>query len=188
MENNSIAEQDKLSSDALLYVLNDPSLDRDAFEVQLADDMVLGEMVSEAARWVFDIKSLGAISCQTGKVSVASPVSAEAASPSVCPSWIWICALAASIAMVAGVSWRFGRIGSNDQKLTANVVNAWADLQSEMGDSNDPYLDSRSKAVFVPETELMLEENEVAHDSDLPTWLVAATVAMAPVQDAEVIQ
>lgn len=166
--------------EAMLYVLNDPFLDRDEYEQRLASDPLLGESVAEAVGLLQDIKAVSA-SHTKPVVTVAVPLSAQRA-PVV--FWQWSISIAASIAMIAYVGWQSFVFERNNHNQLANVVNAWSDLHQL--DGLDNVEDAKLRSVGL-ESELMLEADEVL-DEDVPDWLISATVAPVAVSVGETIQ
>jgi len=166
--------------EAMLYVLNDPALDRDEYEQRLANDPVLGESVAEAAGLLQDIKS---VSGSHTKPMVTTAVSASAQRTPVA-FWSWSISIAASIALIACVSWQFSVFEQNTHNQLANVVNAWSDLQQP--DGHDPAEDVKLRSVGL-ESELTSGSEEVP-DEDVPDWLISASIATVAVSIGEAIQ
>lgn len=168
--------------EAMLYVLNDPFLDRDEYEQRLASDPLLGESVAEAVGLLQDIKAVS-VSHNKPVVTVAVSSSASAQRTPVA-FWQWSIAIAASIAMIAYVGWQFFVFERNNHNQLASVVNAWSDLHQL--DGLDNFEDAKLRSVGF-ESELMLEAEEVL-DEDVPDWLISATVAPVAVSAGETIQ
>lgn len=166
--------------EAMLYVLNDPFLDRDEYEQRLASDPLLGESVAEAVGLLQDIKAVSA-SHTKPVVTVTVPLSAQRAPVAF---WQWSISIAASIAMIAYVGWQSFVFERNNHNQLANVVNAWSDLHQL--DGLDNVEDAKLRSVGL-ESELMLEADEVL-DEDVPDWLISATVAPVAVSVGETIQ
>lgn len=176
--------------EAMLYVLNDPALDRDEYEQRLANDPVLGESVAEAVGLLQDIK---AVSGSHTKPMVTIAVSSNAQRTPVA-FWPWSISIAASIAMMAFVGWRsfvFERNNRNQlanvqlaNAQLANVVNAWSDLQQLDGLDNAE--DAKIRSVGL-ESELSPGTEEVP-DEDVPDWLISASIATVAVSIGEAIQ
>lgn len=171
--------------EAMLYVLNDPALDRDEYEQRLANDPVLGESVAEAVGLLQDIK---AVSGSHAKPMVTIAVSSSAQRTPVA-FWFWSISIAASIALIACVGWRFFVFERNNHNQLANVqlanvVNAWSDLQQLDGLDNAE--DAKLRSIGL-ESELSPGTEEVL-DEDVPDWLISASIAPVAVSIGEAIQ
>jgi hypothetical protein len=176
--------------EAMLYVLNDPALDRDAYEQRLANDPVLGQSVAEAVGLVQDIQ---AVSGSHTKPMVTIAVSSSAQRTPIA-FWPWSISIAASIALIACVGWRFFVFEQNNHNQLANaqlanaqlanVVNAWSDLQHL--DGLDIAEDAKLRSVGL-DSELSPGTEEVL-DEDVPDWLISASIASVTVSIGEAIQ
>ena len=191
--------------EAMLYALNDPALDRDEYEQRLANDPVLGESVAEAVGLLQDIQ---AVSGPHTKPMVAIAASSSDQRTPVA-FWPWSISIAASIALIACVGWRFFVFERNNHNQLANVqsanvqsanvqsanvqsanvqlanvVNAWSDLQQLDGLDNAE--DAKLRSVGL-ESELSPGTEEVL-DEDVPDWLIAASIATVTVSIGEAIQ
>ncbi len=166
--------------EAMLYVLNDPALDRDEYEQRLANDPVLGESVADAVGLLQNIK---AVSGSHTKPMVTIAVSSSAQRPPVA-FWPWSISIAASIALIACVGWRFFVFERNNHNQLANVVNAWSDLQQLDGLDNAE--DAKLKSVGF-DSELSPGTEEVL-DEDVPDWLISASIVTVAASIGEAIQ
>jgi hypothetical protein len=166
--------------EAMLYVQNDPFLDRDEFEQRLADDPALGESVAEAVGLLQDIRSL----CATQTRPVVTVAGSSHAQQMPVAFWQWSISIAASTALIAYVSWQYFVFERNNHNQLANVVNAWSDLHQL--DGLDNVEDAKLRSVGL-ESELTPEADEVL-DEDFPDWLISATVAPVAVSAGETIQ
>jgi hypothetical protein len=71
MENNQQQiDHSQLSLDALLYALNDPSLDRESFESRLFEDPSLAEWVADAVVLAQTLKALQSVSSNSEHTSI----------------------------------------------------------------------------------------------------------------------
>jgi hypothetical protein len=171
--------------EAMLYVLNDPALDRDEYEQRLANDPVLGESVAEAVGLLQDIKSVsGSHTKPMVTIAVSSGTQRTPAA-----FWPWSISIAASIALVACLGWRLFFFEQNNHNQLANVqlvnvVNAWSDLQQLDGLDNAE--DAKLRSVGL-ESELTPGTEEVL-DEDVPDWLISASIATVAVPIGEAIQ
>ena len=180
MKNKTPNNPSKYLFDAMLYVLNDPALDRDEFEQRLASDPVLCESVAEAVGLFQDIKSVNG-SCAKPMVTVCVSSSTQRTPVAF---WQWSISIAASIALIAYIGWQsFVFEGGNHNEL-ANVVNAWSDLQRF--DELDHAEDSKLRLIGL-ESELSAGAEEVS-DDEVPDWLILATIATVAVSIGETIQ
>ena len=176
--------------EAMLYALNDPALDRDEYEQRLANDPVLGESVAEAVGLLQDIQAVGG--SHTKPMVTIAVSSSDQQTP--VAFWPWSISIAASIALIACVGWRFFVFERNNHNQLANVqsanvqlanvVNAWSDLQQLDGLDNAE--DAKLRSVGL-ESELSPGTEEVL-DEDVPDWLISASIATVTVSIGEAIQ
>lgn len=167
---------------AMLYLLEDPSLDRVAFEARLADDPQLGEILAQA---VTTFLSLRAVSFESEAVARnSSQVSASGSVARGVPqyrSWQFVSVLAASLLIAVFLGWQtlFSiRSGSNENG-SSRVVLAWGDLQIDALDIQGAHETVDS------EMEYSLTRNELFVENDVPEWLVMAATDAAEGFDTE---
>ena len=86
--------------DAMLYLLDDPALDRDAFEARLANDVQLAEILAEA---VSVFQSLQKVEFELEKQSMARTAHASVYSYH---RWQSIPAMAASLLVFGYIGWQ----------------------------------------------------------------------------------
>lgn len=171
--------------EAMLYVLNDPVLDRDEYEQRLANDPVLGESLAEAVGLLQNIKAdSGSHTKPMVTIAVSSIDQRKPAA-----FWPGSISIAASIALMAFVGWRsfvFERNNRNQlaNVQLANVVNAWSDLQQH--DGLDIAEDTKLRSVGL-DSELSPGTDEVL-DTDVPDWLISASIVPVAVSIGEAIQ
>ena len=162
--------------DAMLYLLDDPALDRDAFEARLANDAQLAEILAEAVT-VFQ-------SLRTVEFASRNQVMARSTHASVYSyrKWQSMAVIAASMLIFGFLGWQTiqsNRIHSNEIALS-NVVWAWGELQTD----NSAFQLSRD--IGDNDFENTLAMLEPTTDSDVPEWLVLATTANVDgIQDLE---
>jgi len=188
-----------LHLDAMLYLLEDPSLDRDAFEARLENDSQLAEILSESVTTFQSLESFESL--KSVKSFTHHPVQHI---PAPCnhrtnrhnrhPSWNLATSIAASIGFIGLLSWMIFEtnriqsveLASSPQNSVAlrNVVSAWSDLQldsdSALGTKGYPLNDSLNDSLNDPnysEEELALVTHEPFSQKDVPEWLVMATAA-----------
>ena len=162
--------------DAMLYLLDDPALDRDAFEARLANDSQLAEVLAEA---VTVFQSLQSVEFAPQKQVIAQAAqAAQAAHASVYSyrKWQTVAVIAASLLILGFIGWQTiqsiqsNRTHSNEIALN-NVVWAWGELQTDDSDSQT------SRDVGDSDFENTLSMLEPTCDSDVPEWLVLVTAA-----------
>jgi len=175
-----------LHLDAMLYLLEDPSLDRDAFEARLENDSQLAEILAESVTTFKSLKSLTHHSVQ----HISATCNHRTKRHNRHPSWSLATSIAASIGFIGLLSWMVFEtnriqpieLASLPQNSVAlrNVVCAWSDLQldseSTLGSSGDSLNDSLNGPTY-SEEELALVTHEPFSQKDVPEWLVMATAA-----------
>ena len=153
-------------TEAMLYLLEDPTFDGAAFEARLADDPQLGEILAQAVTTFYLLQAVkfdSTVVPQTFVTRSGSPFEVSYR------QWQAISVIAASILMAGFLGWQslFSiRSGSNEMGLT-NVVVAWGDLQSDA-------LDLESRDVSDIDLENALAMTDLTPESDVPEWLVMA--------------
>lgn len=192
MNRNDFNEAD-LRMQAILYLLDDPSLNAVEFEARLADDDGrLSEILAEA---VVELEGLRAAQQVIASRS-GSPAVVQTVSPTHVPTpanWTWITALAAGIALAAFIGFRsmrptpdtpddlvagvddatFNMTEPSDLHLEPFVVHSmiseWAHLQVQGNSERPAFVGS------IPESELAWSQtSEVIADREVPDWLVLA--------------
>jgi hypothetical protein len=164
-------------TEAMLYLLEDPALDRAAFEARLADDPQLGEILAQAVSALYSLQAVHFDSAVASQASLVRNVS-----PVVAPDRQWqsISVIAASILLAGFLGWQtlFSiRSGSNELGLN-NVVVAWGDLQSDA-------LDIQARDVVDIDLENTLAVTDLSPESDVPEWLVMAATDTSEDYDSE---
>jgi hypothetical protein len=164
------SDESQMHLEAMLYLLNDPVLDRQAFEARLLNEPQLGEVLANAVDFFHGLQSVEFES----NPKEGSDVARLALSDSSSLQWLFFPVLAASLFLACFVSWQ-----AFDLMQTANsnpasrvslnsVVLAWGDLQLESEEpvsvqetSDGDLASSSSDTDFFAETEV-------------PDWLVLA--------------
>lgn len=148
----------------LLYVTNDASLDRAAFESQFESDPDLCEKISEAVLLIEKIRQSGS-NGQSDKTVLIPPLARPADVSSFYRSWNGIVLLAASIAILTvAASWVLWTQGSLAIRNDARMLVAWADLHCTAN-------------CFAELTEDLADVSDIDDDSEFPEWLITATLA-----------
>ena len=181
-------DESQLHLDAMLYVLDDPTLDRAAFEARLEGDCRLAEILAEAVAMFELTREISWRENSSSAPSTTDPHNASLPESSLPESslpessryessrydWRSVAAffvLAASF-LISVVGWNtFKREPPGVASLDDldNVVLAWGELQSELAD----YQPIRNAGEYDPETTLAFLD---AVDEDgVPEWLVLAT-------------
>jgi hypothetical protein len=173
-------DEDSDFSDAMLYALNDPLLDRDAFEKRLANHPELCDQVAEA------VEILDQIRCAGGVPSLAASVSRSR--PTDLPVWNWVVVTAASLALIAGLGWAVWKPYDSEQVAVGKVLEAWAAIQNDPGDSYGLLDDSRGTRSDYSYSENSWFPSDDDDSDALPEWLIAATAAHESTLAGEAVQ
>ena len=165
--------ESQLHLEAMLYLLDDAALDREAFEARLANDPRLGEILAQS---VTVFQSLESINFDSQTIVRATHVSRRAYR-----SWMSLATIAASLLLVSFLGWQtLHSIRSGSTEIAAsstengfliNVVWAWGELKADdpdaqllrdVGDGDGEF--ENTLAMLDPFTE-----------REVPEWLVLAT-------------
>ena len=182
----------------MLYVLEDPALDRDSFEARLADDVRLGEILAIAVEMLHAMRSTDPESLApvyfdvpTVRTFTESPTG-SIASESVPYSWLGLVSLAASILLVGFLGWKSfqafapSMVGTErgssanrslsqtngDTELFKNVVWAWGEVRNGQ---HEPLL---AQYISMTEGDVALASCDSVCENDVPEWLVLATATI----------
>ena len=164
-------------TEAMLYLLEDPALDRGAFEARLADDPQLGEILAQAVSTLYSLQAVNFDSAVVSQASLLRNLSHDGAPYRQLQS---ISVIAASILLAGFLGWQtfFSiRSGSNELGLN-NVVVAWGDLQSDA-------LDIQARDAVDIDLENALAVTDLSPESDVPEWLVMAASVTLEDYDSE---
>ena len=181
MTTNSNTNQSELQWNIDRYLLDDPTLDREAFEQQMLADTSLAEQVAAS---VLNMQLL-AQAVSTIKPTPVAPASSPSAAPLVVPVTdrssmhrpaLWLMFTSAVLLIVAISSWQFRRFSSDDQ--LARIADNWNAIETlSATESLDLVLASDSSDVltseattFTPQT----SEDSGAESSEQSDWLVEA--------------
>jgi len=165
------ANESRMHLEAMLYLLGDPALDRDAFEARLLSEPQLGEILANAVVLFHSLRSsnLKRLAVRPTRVSPAASQVKNAFRRG-----LFVPTVAASLFIACILGWQsFVRIqtGKSNSQISASlnrVVLAWGDLQSDTEDS-----------ILVPETTVSefvpaLSLADSFAESEVPDWLVLA--------------
>ncbi len=158
--------------EAMLYLLDDPALDREAFEARLADDAQLGEILAQA---VTTFQALQAASFKPNGIAQGSVARRTSSVLNALPQWQFLSVLAASILLACFLGWQTHfemRSGLADNGSN-NVVLAWGDIQSAVLDHQG----TREVSEFELENALAMSDS--LPEMDVPEWLVIAAADTA---------
>lgn len=169
VENNSSESQ--LHLEAMLYLLEDPALDREAFEARLANDPQLGEILAQSVTTFQSLESIKFDSQTIVRVAHGSGHSYRL--------WISFATIAASLLLMGFLGWQTLRsirsgpteiVTSSIEKVSlSNVVWAWGELKAD---------DPEAQLLRDPgdgEFENALAMLDTFTERDVPEWLVLAT-------------
>lgn len=170
------SNESQLHLDAMLYLLEDPSLDRNAFEARLLEEPKLGEILANSVDAFLKLQATEFDSLPVSNCQDIRPASSYSGSR----GRLFFPAIAASLFLACSVGWLglvlIQSISSNNassvslaSSLSLNsVVLAWGDLQADRDDSSLVQEVSHSDL----ESSLSLADSFV--ESDVPDWLVLA--------------
>ena len=172
---NNCPEESQMHLESMLYLLNDPALDRSAFESRLEHDPKLAEILANT------VDSYQALLCvPSWQASATSQFVSPVASKTIhyYRSWQMLGALAASILIVALTAWQLlfsirqqeSVLSANEPELQNNIVLAWSDMQSNDG---EPML-FREIAIHEIENESSLAVSDFSGELEIPDWIVLA--------------
>ena len=166
------SNESQMHLDAMLYLLDDPILDRFAFEVRLANDSKLSEILTET---VLVFHSLQSVKFDSQLQSVDRLAHSSDYSNR---RWQAFPVIAASLLLVGFLGWqtlnsirtRHYEIASGTENASRNqVVWAWGELRADESESQ-PLRDA---------VDFEFDNSLAIHDSfaerDVPEWLVMAT-------------
>ena len=176
--NTSLTNMTDEHCEAMLYLLEDPALDRLTFEARLADDPQLGEILAQA---VTTFQSLRAVSFESEAVAQISASGIVSRGVPQYRSWQFASVLAASLLIAVFLGWQtlFSiRSGSNENG-SSRIVLAWGDLQFDALDIQGVRETGDS------EMETSLAMTDLFVENDVPEWLVMAATDAAEGFDSE---
>ncbi len=151
------------------YLLDDPTLDREAFEQQmLADDSLAEQVAASVANFQVLSQAASILSAPT-----LPPVRSRALSR---PA-LWATLTAAAILLVAFTGWRFMKVSSDDQ--LARIADNWTAIENlSSSDSVDLALavDASDASALEPTTTYSHSGDEAtdADSREQSDWLVEA--------------
>ena len=165
------SNESQLHLEAMLYLLEDAALDREAFESRLANDPALGEILAQS---VTVFQSLESINFDSQTIVRATHVSSRSYR-----SWISLATIAASLLLVSFLGWQTLhsiRSGSTEIATSStengsliSVVWAWGELKADDPDAQ------LLRDVGDSEFENALAMLDPFTERDVPEWLVLAT-------------
>ena len=169
VETTSNASQ--LHLEAMLYLLEDPALDREAFEARLANDTQLGEILAQSVIVFQSLESFRFDSQTIVRIPQGSGHSYR--------SWISFATIAASLLLMGFLGWQTLRLirsspteiatSSTENVPLLNVVWAWGELKAD--DPEAQLLRDGGDGEFEHALALL----DPFTDREVPEWLVLAT-------------
>ena len=194
---NPIRDESELHLEAMLYVLDDPSMDRTAFEERLIDDVRLGEILAEAVSMFQTLRSMDAnfetfLSLPRSNENTLDGVSTVKTRHVAWSSsrWLRLTSLAATIVLVGFMGWKSfqamtpgqgrddadrwtnGSRSLSDSTSMNKVVWAWGEVQTGSRD------DSTMHHANFADSDVALASCDTLCNNDVPEWLVLATAAV----------
>lgn len=175
--------ESQMHLDAMLYVLEDPALDREAYEASLEDNSQLAEILADAVA----VCQLTQSVTSWEKYSIPSAVWATPTASNTHPVRGWrfvgsIWALAASILIAGFLVWQvFNHKYSGSSEIANlnaeslsldNLVLAWGDMQSD----RPSFQQGREQVEIESESSLVM--TDPVGERDVPEWIVLATSDM----------
>jgi hypothetical protein len=192
----SSKDESQLRLNAMLYVLEDSNLDREAFENQLVENVRLAEILADTVLMYQGLHSIreGMLGQDLVGAQAASSKSVARAGQSlaVFPSWVAVASLAASLLLVGFLGWKSFESLSNAlrsrqpgalasvEALSSNansaslqtLLQAWGELRTSHEE------DALVQHVCFIDREIPGTASELLNDDDVPEWLVLATAAI----------
>jgi hypothetical protein len=164
------SSESQMHLESMLYLLDDPALDRGAFEARLIDDAQLSEILASAVVSFHVLKS-----CEPEQHAVRPAPVSRPAMPILrsIRYGLFVPAVAASLCIGCFLGWQIFesfQTGKTHSQLSASlnsVVLAWGDLQADSNDSNVQETSDREFTSALSGTDLLME-------SEVPDWLVLA--------------
>lgn len=174
------SDESQMRLEAMLYLLDDPAIDRNAFEARLLSDPKLSEILSDSVEVFHGLRS-------SNFASASETVMQEPRRPSIESirhQRLFFLALAASLLLACFVGWRaIGLIQTANSNSASSVslgsvVLAWGDLQLESDD-----------AVSIQEAidgDLASSSNatDSLAETEVPDWLVLAATDISDSKDS----
>ena len=164
--------------EAMLYVLCDVSIDRDAFEAKLENDPALAEAVAEAVAIVQGLKQAAAISnaSMNTQPSFKDSVVRPRQMPFLAKGLVAILSIAAAFCVIF-FRWQRDTIIASAESLP-EIAAAWIDLNeanTDLMDVSTSRFESDGDAQSDTDSAgLGAEHNQLAVTDDLPDWMLLA--------------
>ena len=162
----------QMQLEAMLYLLDDPALDRNAFEARLANDSQLAETLAETARLFHSLQSVQFAQSQSVARFAHSSVYFHR-------RWQSILVIAASLLLVGFLGWqtlvsirsRQSEVASSSTEYVSlnSVVWAWGELRADEPEAQPV----RDTGDFEYDHSLTMLDPFMVRD--VPEWLVMAT-------------
>lgn len=169
----------QLDWDAYRYVLDDPTLDRSAFEAHMLADVDLALAVAEALSHVDVLRAASCMAVPAENVQVSTPASHHAAAGG---GWqlTSLSALAATLLLAIGLfnyQVAHNRVRTTPRLAEQNLAESWLAIrQTEIVDQSSNLVDASTNFVAVRDEDVVQEPNDLvgtepAADND---WLMDA--------------
>lgn len=181
-EMESVPNESQLHLDAMLFLLDDPALDRKLFEDRLLDNPQLGEILADAVGVLHELRSFEFERATVPAVQEARPASHN---QSVIRQMLFVPAVAAAVLIACYVGWQSIEIAKTNQSSSPlvtgvnGVVLAWGELQSE----NDLFDSAHEN--FESDFVAPVSVTDSFAESDVPDWLVLAATNTSDGHDIE---
>ena len=174
------SDESQMHLEAMLYLLDDPTLDRNAFEARLLNDPQLSEILADSVDAFHGLRSSRFASTSVSVIQVPRRPSIEL----IRRQRLFFPALAASLLLACFVGWRaidlIQTANSNSASSVSlgSVVLAWGDLQLESEDAVSIQETIDGDLASSPNDSDSLAETEV------PDWLVLAAADISDSKDS----
>lgn len=166
--------------EAMLYVLCDVSIDRDAFEAKLENDPALAEAVAEAVAIVQGLKQ-AAVSSNTSIVATPrfeDSIVRSKQMPVLAKGLVAIVSIAAVFCVIF-FRWQRDTIIASAESLP-EIAAAWIDLNeanADLMDGSTSRFESNGDAESDTDSAgLGAERNQLAVADDMPDWMLLAVI------------
>lgn len=174
------SDESQMHLEAMLYLLDDPALDRNAFEARLLSDPQLSEILASSVESFHGLRSSRFASTSVSVMRERRRPSIE----SIRHQRLFSLALASSLLLACFVGWRaIGLVQTTNSHSASSVslgsvVLAWGELQLESED-----------AVSIQETidsDLASSSNDTDSlaETEVPDWLVLAAADISDSKDS----
>ena len=149
------------------YLLSDPTLDRDAFEQRMLDDLSLAEQVAVS---VADLQAISSVACSAASIAIAAPrTSSSRFSPT---TYRWALLASAAALLIAVSAWQVLSV-SSDAQLSL-IADNWVTFENFTGESLELIATEHQLSENLPGENQSGEYQTDAESAEQSDWLVEA--------------